>query len=168
MVSISEIFNQFPIFHQWVKNKKLSERDLSILTEFKNCSSIKPLLKWIENNKPTHSQGIQILDLGGELLLMDKPLNQLLSKRQKALLLIESLKKLRKPKSSAYDEEQSKIVSKLDWTNSIKAKWIRQNDRGALSIHFNSFSMKDFKQKIQKLNSIHKSLNEDSNKLWKD
>ncbi len=165
-MELSEIFNQFPTFHQWVKEKKITEKDLSILTEFKNCSTIKPLLKWIENYKPTHSQGVQILDLGGELLLMDKSLNQILLKEQKVSLLIEKLKKLRKPKSSVHDEERSKIVAGLSWTNSIKAKWIRQNDRGALSIHFNSFSMKDFKQKIQKLNSIYKQLNDSSKKLW--
>ena len=95
---------------------------------------------------------------------MNKCLNPLLQKEQKASVLISCLKKLRQPESSARDEKKSKIVNNLDWTNSIKAKWIRQNDRGALSIHFQSFSIKDFKQKIQKLHSIYKTLNESSEK----
>ena len=167
-MELSRFFDQFPAFHQWVKDKKLTLKDLTILTEFKDSSSLKPLLEWIELCKPTHSEGMQILELGGELLLMNKSLDSLLFKEQKAFSLIECLKKLRQPETSSRDERKSKIINSLGWTDSIKAKWIRQNDRGALSISFNSFSLRDFKQKIQKLDSIYDQLNEGSEKLWKD
>ena len=116
-MKLSNIFDQFPIFHKWVKEKKLNPKDLSILTEFKNSSSIGPLLKWIETYKPTHSQGIQILELGGELLLMNKPLNPLLQKEQKAFMLIDRLKKIRQPESSTRDEKNQK--SSTAWPGQI-------------------------------------------------
>lgn len=166
-MKLSEYFEQFPVFHKWVKEKKLNPKDLTILTEFKHISSFKPLLKWIEAHKPTHSQGIQILELGGELLLMNKSLNPLLLKVQKVPLLIKHLKQLRHPESSFRDEQKSKIINRLTWPSSVQAKWIRQNDKGALSIQFKVSSMKDFKQKIQNLNSVYKHLNESSEKLWK-
>ena len=167
-MELSKIFNQFPLFHQWMKDKKLNPKDLSILTEFETLFPIKPLLQWIEKRQPTHSQGKQILDLGGELLLMDKAFNSLLLKETTAPQLIEGLKKLRLAETSFRDEKKSDIVNRLAWTDSIKAKWIRQDDRGALSVHFHSFSLKDFKQKIQKLNSVYQQLSEGPGKLWKN
>ena len=166
-MELSNIFDQFPKFYSWAENKKLQPKELSILTEFKDSSSVKPLIQWITNYKPTHSQGVQILELGGELILMNKTFDSVLLKETNAGCLINGLKKLRLPNNSARNEEKSKIVNSLDWPSSIQAKWIRQNDRGALSIQFKSFSMKDFKQKIQKLNSVYNQLNESNEKLWK-
>ena len=167
-MELSKIFDQFPAFQQWVENKKLNSKDLTILTEIQNLSSLKPLIEWIETHKVTHSEGVQILDLGGESILMDKTLTSFLFKEEKASSLIEHLKKIRQAESFSRDEKKSQIVKKLNLTNFIKTKWIRENDRGALSIHFNTFSLRDFKQKIQKLNSIYNQLNEGADKLWKD
>ena len=167
-MKLSEIFDQFPEFQKWVENKKLNSKELTILTEFKNGSSLKSLLQWIENQKPTHSQGVQILELGGELLLMNKPFDSLLIREAQAPSLIEQLKKLRFSKTYSRDDKKSKIVTGLPWPSSIQAKWIRQGDRGALSVQFKSFSMKDFKQKIQKLNSVYDQLDKEPEKLWKE
>lgn len=167
-MELSDIFAQHPRFHQWVKDKKLNSKELSILTEFESLTKIHPLIEWIERHKVTHSEGVQILEWAGELLLMKKPLIPLFLKQHKASLLIQELKKLRHPESSFRDERKSQIVSDLNWSSSIKAKWDRQNDKGALSIHFHTFSLKDFKQKIQKLNSIYKQLEEKTEKLWKE
>ena len=167
-MKLSKIFDQFPKFHEWAKSKKLTSKELSILTEFQNSSPLQPLIQWIENHKPTHSQGTQILELGGELLLMDKPFHSLLSEKTKASFLIEQLKKQRLMESSVRDENKSKIVNSLPWSSSIQAKWIRQGDRGALSVQFQSFSLKDFKQKIQKMESIYNQLNKKAEKLWKN
>ena len=165
-MKLSKIFDQFPKFHEWAENKKLTPKELSILTEFKNSSPIQPLIQWIEIHRPTHSQGTQILELGGELLLMDKSFHSLLSKKTKVSFFIEQLKKLRLKESSARDENKSKTVNSLPWPSSIQARWIRQGDRGALSVRFQSFSMKDLKQKIQKLESIYNQLNEKTERLW--
>lgn len=162
------IFKRFPLFHKWVKEKKLNVKELTILEEFDSLSQIKPLLQWIENHKVTHSEGGQILEYAGELLLMNQNLDSLFQKQEKARTLIEQLKKLRHPENSARDEKKSQIVNSLSWNPSIKAKWIRQNDKGGIAISFHSFSLRDLKHKIQNLNSIHKQMEENPNKLWKE
>ena len=167
-MELSLIFKSFPLFHKWVKEKKLNTKELTILEEFENLSKIKPLLQWIETYKVTHSEGIQILEYAGELLLMNQDLNSLFQKQKKASLLIEQLKKLRHPESSSRDEEKSQMATNLNWSPSIKAKWVRKNDKGGLSVSFHSFSLRDLKQKIQNLNSIYKQLEETSDKLWKE
>ena len=167
-MEISLIFKKFPPFHQWVKDKKLNTKELTILEEFKKDSPIKSLLLWIANHKVTHSEGLQILDYAGELILMNENLDSLFQKQTKASALIEQLKKLRNPKSSARSAKKSQIVKHLPWNPSIKAKWLRQNDKEGIFISFPIFSLKDFKQKIQNLNSIYKQLEESKNKLWKE
>jgi len=167
-MKLSEIFNRFPKFKKWADSKKLNSKELTILTELKNCHSLSSLIQWIENHKPTHSQGIQILELGGELFLMDKLFESLLTKEIQPHSLIEQLKKLRLPETYSRDKKKSQIVKSLSWPPSIQARWLRQGDRGALSVQFKSFSMKDFKQKIQKLNSIYDQLRKEPEKLWKD
>ena len=149
-MELSKIFKQFPHFHKWVKDKKLNAQNLSILTEFKNNLAFKPLIHWIEKHQPTHSQGRQILELGGECLLMNKPLSPNLLKETKASLFIEGLKKLRLRESFTRDEKKAQIVQSQDWGPRVNAQWLRQNDRGALSIQFQSFSLQDFKTKNTK------------------
>ena len=166
-MELSEIFKQFPLFHKWAENKKLNAQDLSILTEFEISLPFKSLIQWIEKHQPTHSEGLQILDLGGECLLMRRSLSSGLLKEAKASLFIEGLKKLRLKESFARDEKKKRIVQNQAW-GVIKARWLRQGDRGALSIQFQSFSLQDFKQKIQKLNSVYESLNKEPEKLWGD
>ena len=167
-MELSQIFKRFPAFYRWSAKKKLNSKDLSLLTEFKDSSAFESLIQWIEKREPGHSEGRQILDLGGELLLMGRSLKALLERETKAPELIEKLKKLRWPETMGRDEKKSKIIDSLNWPNSIKARWIRQNDRGALSIHFQSFSLRDMKQKIQKLNSAYKQLCGSSEKLWRE
>ncbi|MCY4321899.1 MAG: hypothetical protein OXC37_05835 [Bdellovibrionaceae bacterium] len=103
-MEIKEIFKQYPLFHKWSLEKKLNSSDLSILTEFKNFS-FKPLVEWIESHFVSHSQGKQILELGGELILMDKSIQTLLKKHDHAESLIKELKRLRFP---IYTKNQAK------------------------------------------------------------
>ena len=157
------IFKKFPDFHKWADEKKLNETHLSILTEFQQLEKIKNLLQWIENHLVSHSQGVQLLDLAGELLLRNQNIKPLLEKSEDSDLLIKELKKLRFPESSSREERKKELLNKLNLGKSIRAEWIREGDRTGLKIQFKSFSSKDFKQKIEKLDSLYneKSLFED-------
>ena len=160
------VFRSFPAFREWVKDKKLSPKEIGILTEFPPKNPPKSLLKWIEKHRPGHSEGAQILDLAGELILMGQTTDGLLSKETKAVKLIQALKKRRMTVSAGRDEEKAKTVARMGWPPSIKARWVRENDRGALMIQFKSFSLRDFRQKIQKLETALQELEQGSNKLW--
>ena len=96
-MDIKDIFKEHPLFHKWSQEKKLNSTDLSILTEFKSPRSVKPLIEWIEKQPVSHSEGKQILELGGELLLMNQSIQAVLQKNNQAKALIEDLKKLRFP-----------------------------------------------------------------------
>ena len=165
-MEIKEIFKEFPQFYKWSLEKKLNSTDLSILTEFKNSSSLKTLIEWIENHSVSHSEGKQILELGGELILMNQSIQALLQKHKKAKALIIDLKQLRYPIYTQQEKRKAKIIKELDLGSSLKAVWRQDKDRGALSVQFQSFSLKDLKQKIKKLEAIYKQLEEGKEQLW--
>jgi len=149
------IFKEFPAFRKWTVAKKLNSSHLSILTEFEDLEKIKPLICWIETHGASHSQGIQILELAGELLLKNQNIAPFLSACQEPESIIRELKKLRFPESSSREEKKREILNKLRLGGSIQAKWIREKDRTGLKLEFKSFSQKDLKQKIEKLNSLY-------------
>ena len=157
-MKISEVLKKFPNFQSWMDSKKLNQKDIDILTEFPDSKIIEPVLNWISKNQPSHSQGQQILELSGELLLMKKSINPILETEQDSKKLITLLKKLRYPVSSNQDDKNSSIVNSLPWPSSIKARWVRQNDQGSLEISFKSNSLNEFDQKIKSLEKMKKSL----------
>ena len=140
-MKISEVLKKFSNFQSWMDSKKLNQKDIDILTEFPDSKIIEPVLNWISKNQPSHSQGQQILELSGELLLMKKSINPILETEQDSKKLITLLKKLRYPVSSNQDDKNSSIVNSLPWPSSIKARWVRQNDQGSLEISFKSNSL---------------------------
>ena len=149
-MKIDLIFKEFPAFYKWTVKKQLNETHLSILTEFKDSNQIKNLIFWIENHTVTHSQGVQILDLAGELLLMSKNINPLLEKHQESDTLIKKLKKLRFPESSLREERKKELLNKLNLAESIEAKWIREKDRTGIQLQFKKLLRKRFKTKDRK------------------
>ncbi len=164
-MDLSQILNQSPHFKSWVENKKLNPKELSILTEFSKMDSIQPILKWIGKNQPSHSQGSQILELSGELLLMGKSLKTLFEQESNSKFLLKKLKDLRQPLSAKQDKMRSQIVKNLPWSSFIKGKWVRKNDRGFLEVSFQSSSLKDLEQKIKNLEQIRNTIKMEK-KLW--
>jgi len=153
------IFKEFPSFYQWTLDKKLNETDLSILTEFHQLSEIKDLIVWIEKHFVSHSQGVQILDLAGELLLMNKNIKPVLEKNPEQL--IKKLREMRFPESFLREKRKREILEKLG--GSIHTQWVREKDRTGVQIQFKSFSPQDLKQKIEKLKELYKK-----KELWEN
>ena len=119
-MELKEIFKENPLFYKWSLEKKLNPTDLSILTEFKNSSAFKKLIEWIEKHPTSHSEGKQILELGGELLLMNQSIQKSLQKHNQAKNLIEELKIMRFPDFSKRQEQKRKIIEKLNSETSLK------------------------------------------------
>ena len=119
-------------------------------------------MKWIGEQKPSHSHGVQILEMGAELLLMGKKLDEIMFKEENAKNLLKKLRMLRQPESSQRDQHKEEIIKKLPWPTGIKGTWLRQNDRSGLEIRFQSFSFKELDQKIKSLQSISENLQKEN------
>lgn len=165
-MKLKKILTQFPDFQKWVKNRKSDFSHLSLLTEFSDLQKLQSLLNWISKNNPSHSKGIQTLELAGELLLMNVSLDAIFNTTQNPEELLKQLKKLRHPIASEQEERRSKIVQNLPWQRHTKGRWIRQNDKTGLEVQFQCFSMKEFKQKLQNLQHIAEQMEKEAPDLW--
>ena len=165
-MELKTILKQCPDFQQWVEDKKPGPASLSVLTEFSDTKTLQEVLNWIGQHRPSHSQGVQILELAGELLLMGTSLNTLFETTSNPESLLKQLKILRYPLTLKQDEKKSQIVQSLPWPRQMKGRWVRQNDRTGLEVQFRSFSLKDLKQKIKNLQHIYSQLEQKGNNLW--
>ena len=164
-MTLSDVFKKSPRFYNWTQQKSLQASHLSLLEEFEDFTALQTLLEWIAQHSPTHSEGLQILETGGELILMGHSIQALLQKNQQSKTLIQELKKLRYPIRSAQQDRQKKILSEIALGKDFKIKTLTQGDQSGLSIEFKSFQLRDFKQKIQKLNNIYEQLQK--KEFWK-
>lgn len=161
-----QIKNHHPLFFKWVEEKKLSEKEISIVNQLSEKESL-PLLNWIVDHHPSHSQGAEILELSGELLLMGRlPLDIFQTSREPAILL-KHLRKLRYPLSLGKDEKRSEYLKTLPWPKELKGRWIRLNDKSGLNVNFTVFSLKDLNEKIKTLETLYKRLKKEG-VLWKN
>lgn len=161
-----DIKRKHPLFFKWAEEKQLSEKKLRILKQLSEKESL-PLLSWIAKNRPSHSQGAEILELSGELLMMDQlPLDIFPNSKEPAALL-KKLKRLRYPLSFAKDESRSEYLKTLPWSKGLKGKWIRLNDKSGLNIHLTAFSLKELSEKIKALETLYKQLKKEG-ALWKN
>lgn len=161
-----QIKSQNPLFFKWVEEKKLSEKEIRILKQLSEKESL-PLLNWIAKNRPSHSQGAEILELSGELLLMGQLPLDIFQNSKESTILLKKLRKLRYPLSVGKDEKRSEYLKTLSWSKGLKGKWIRLNDKSGLNIHFTAFSLQELSEKIKNLETLYKRLKKEG-VLWKN
>ena len=125
-----------------------------------------PLLEWIARHRPSHSQGAQILETGGELLLMGRSLAPLLQKETSSKSLLAGLRSLRFPLAAAKARQREEILKSLPWPRAMKARQLREGDQAGLEIAFQSFSLKDFSGKIKSLERICEQLKSQPDDFW--
>lgn len=181
-------------FQNWVDSKNLSQGDLAILRSFKSFSE-KPsserstnfffsVCKKISQTQPTRSQGVKILNLAGELILINTqathnhslgeeelstPSNESIPylKGADSQQWYESLYQLRFPNTYKKDQSQQEKCNQLPWPKSTQARWVREGDTSGIKVSFIAESQKDFETKIEGLKHIQATVQKKSSSLWK-
>lgn len=154
------------MFARWMKEKKLSSDNLKV---FKSLSrkQILPVLDWISSHRPSHSEGVEILELAGELLLMDRLKTDTFQAASSVKALLERLRLLRYPLSLGGDEKKKAYLKGLPWSSGMKGQWIRERDRSGLSIHLTAFHQSSLREKIKNLETLYLRIKEEK-VLWED
>lgn len=163
---LEQIKNHYPLFYKWVEEKKLSEKEISILKQLSEKESLS-ILNWIADHRPSHSQGVEILELSGELFLMDQLPEDIFQNFREPATLLKRLRNLRYPLSFGKDEKRSEYLKTLPWSKGLKGQWIRWNDKSGLNVHLTAFSLKDLSEKIKNLETLYKRLKKEG-MLWKN
>lgn len=110
----------------------------------------------------THSrnQGMQILELYGELLLMGKSEELLLQGQGEQWL--QNLKQLRFPASHLADKKAQQNLTQWPWPASVQSKWIRKGDKAGVEIKFFASTPQEFKRTLHSLRKLEDNLQEES------
>ena len=165
-VKSKEIKVHHPLFNKWSEEKKLSFKELSILNLLSE-NQAGPLLDWIASYRPSHSQGAEILELSGELLMMKCLPIDIFQTYREPKGLLKRLRQLRYPLTLGEDERKSQYIKTLPWPKKLKSQWIRKNDKSGLNISFTSFSLKDFYENIKSLERLYTQIKKEET-LWKN
>ena len=154
------------LFCKWAEEKKLSSKELRILNQLPK-EQAHPLLDWIASYKPSHSQGVEILELSGELLLMECLPAEIFQSHQEPNSLLKKLRQLRYPLTLGADERKSQYIKTLSWSKKLKGQWIRKNDKSGLNISCTAFCLKDFYENIKSLERLYTQIKKEET-LWKN
>jgi hypothetical protein len=108
----------------------------------------------------SRSEGVRAMELGAELFMMGRPLNDILPSGDDGAAYLKRLEKWRRPNSLGRDEQWRETVKQWPWPSQVQGKWQRFGDQSGLEVNIRSTSPEDFHRKLERLLSIGDAWNE--------
>lgn len=156
-----KVLSQLPLkFQEWVDVKKLGARDLSPLLALDDAKTFTPFLQALADLEISRHEGVKALELGTELFLMGRPLNDILPTQKNGTVYLRQLEKWRKPNALQGDEQWQEEVTKWPWPAHVQAQWQRFGDQSGLEIKIRTTSPEDFHKKLKQMSSIGDNWND--------
>jgi len=150
-----EILLNTPVsFQNWVDEKKLGVRDLSALLALPVIGDFIPFLKAMVRVPISKVEGVRALELGVELFLINRPLNDLLPSSDNPAMYLRRLEQWRRPRTSENDETWRETVALWPWPAQVQGQWQRFGDQAGLEIKIRTTSPGDFAKKLERLSTI--------------
>jgi len=143
-----------PRFQDWVDEKHAGPRDLSVLLALPRPLEFYPFLEAMTQLELSRNDGVRALELGAELFLMGRPLNDILPSTDRGPAYLRQLEKWRRPNSLAGDDLWRETVRQWPWPSQVQGKWQRFGDQAGLEINIRSTSPEDLHKKLERLLSI--------------
>ncbi len=141
-------------FQEWVDVKKLGARDLSPLLALKSPKEFAPFLQAMVELELSRADGVKVLEMGAELFMMGRSLNEILPTQKNGEQYLRQLEKWRKPNTLGSDEQWKEDVTKWPWPSQVQAQWQRFGDQAGLEIKMRATSPEDLHKKLQQMSSI--------------
>jgi hypothetical protein len=142
-------------FQDWVDEKGVSPRDLSpLLALNSSVTEFHAFLRAMTELRFSRSEGVRALELGAELFLMGRPLNDLLPSGGDPVKYLRQLEEWRRPNAIASDREMGEDVERWPWPSQVQGQWQRFGDQSGLEVKIRSTSPEDFNKKLERLLSI--------------
>jgi hypothetical protein len=147
----------------WIDEKKLKPSDLEILNCFEDLAPLEEVFTKFAVIKPSKQQGVEILEIYGELVLAEEA-NLPLTDVPTADLWLFDLRRRRYPMREAITGASQKKLEALAWPQRTKAQLKKAGDQDLLEVSFQAASAADFQKKIAQLAQMQKSIEEV--RLW--
>ncbi len=153
--STLQILRATPLaFQNWVSEKDLGPRELSVLLALPSVPAFHPFLNAMTEIPLSRSEGTRVLETGAELFMTGRPLNDLLPSGSDGPAYLRQLEKWRRPQSLGMDDQWRETVKLWPWPSQVQGKWQRFGDQSGLDVNIRSTSAEDFRKKLKTLLSI--------------
>lgn len=143
-----------PEFQDWVDVKKCGARELAPLLALPAPGEFDPFLRALTSMGFSRSEGARALELGCDLFLMGRPLNDILPAQNEGAAYLRQLEKWRRPNMNITDEQWRETVSQWPWPAQVQASWQRFGDQSGLEIKLRATSPQDLNKKLERMRSI--------------
>ena len=147
-------------FDSWKLEKKVKESDLLFTRALKSTYQQDLFIKLANDlidQKPSYSEGLQMLELFTDLILMDY--SEALFLNTDNLDTWKSyLRNLRYPMTTHHDDAMKNKFEKLPWPNGVKTKFERRGDHAGIEIKFFVSSQADIIKLIASLERVKAEL----------
>jgi hypothetical protein len=163
MKCLSQVLKLSAAAQDWCDEKKLKPNDLEILNSFENLEFFDAVFQRLRQLKASKHQGVEILELSGELQLT-KQAQLSLENLPSADEWLRELRRLRYPRREALALGASQKVDVLPWPQKTKAQWKKMGDHDVLEVTFQSTNSTDYFKKIEQLLKLQDKIEEAS--LW--
>lgn len=144
-------------FQNWVDEKKVGARDLAPLLALDDVSPFSLFLKEVVALGVSKAEGVRIVELGVELYLMGRSVQELLPANETAAAHLRRLEQWRRPMSAELDEGWKKTVAQWPWPSQVQGQWQRFGDQSGIEIKIRTTSPSDLLKKLERLNQIGES-----------
>jgi hypothetical protein len=141
-------------FQAWAGEKDLGPRDLSVLLALPSIGEFYPFLSALTELSLSRIEGVRAMEIGAELFMMGRPLNDILPSGHNGTTYLAQLEKWRRPNSSSADDQWRETVKTWPWPSQVQGKWQRFGDQSGLDVNIRSTSPSDFRKKLERLISI--------------
>ncbi len=136
-------------FQDWASERDLGAREFSALLALPNPLEFHPFLEAMTHLDLTRSAGARALELGAELFMMGRPLNDLLPSGGDGDSYLRQLERWRRPVASGTDEQWRETVRQWPWPAQTKASWQRFGDQSGLEVSIRSTSRRNFARSLK-------------------
>lgn len=150
------LFSKIPSeFRDWCDIKNPGINDLAVLFCFEDLASLKEVLQKIATDNLSKSQGVQALELCGELMLSGQ-VRQVTESLpiDSAAAWLAQLKRLRYPITTEKVNDREKKLSRLPWPKGTSAQLVRNGDRDCVELKIRAGSALDLQQQLDALKAF--------------
>lgn len=143
-------------FDTWSVEKKIKDSDLIFKKSIKSdyhSELFKKLANQMALLNPTFAEGLQILELLTDLILMGHDEDLFINSEDLSAWKI-SLKKMRYPQTNERDEELKNKFEKLPWPHGSKIKFERRGDRAGVELKIFLSSETDLTKALASLERV--------------
>lgn len=141
----------------WIEEKDLSFRDLMILLSFDSLKTLQPCFNFMTETLCSKSEGVKILELYGELILLDRDAHTTLSVATNASEAIRGLEFLRYPVRKSTQNTLEEKLKTVEMPMRTQARFLTQGDETSLELKLQAKNPEDLKKRLESLQKMETS-----------